>query len=572
MSLIRAITLPLNSDGYVRVPLLMGDVYVSSKGNLRSTKVLELTKNDKGEELVKLNWFSGNKWYPVALLVLFAWKPVTLPVQLWAKLSYLRVTDPTLDTTDNLVWKFPIKLSTMFDPDFYHIPSYSRYAISSDGVIIDTVTRKEIKWYLTRGYYYAHCKRDVDGFSVLSRHRAIVLTHQDYPANIDALQVNHIDGIPGSDDNSNLELLTSKENSKHGALLASRVDYDGSEMSMVEFSKVVGISLPALREQFDELTGTLHIPNVGKIVTRRVKRGMKAVKNIKVNVLNVETMEEVTFDTLAAVARTLGISVVTCRSQLDKGSDYIYETTESSNFKYYRIRYASDKPFDKTQKGTQVVTRVVGNPIEVMDINTGVVKQFPSAVDAAVALGVSKDAIYLRLSSEIPEQGTPEGYRYRYKTTGTPWIEYTPLELAKHKQQLSGMLPLLVKHYPDGRVVEYPTLSLAAADLNLSTATVFKAKNSMNLIKTKSGYLVIKTTLDQRDWPVIEDLEAHYLKTQKVLKPVIKEDIDTGTITEYTSGKECAVANGLPLSTMCYYLKSPDVIRKGNVRYRFKKL
>lgn len=572
MSLIKAITLPLNSDGYIRVPLLMGNVHVSATGDIKSTRVLELTKNDKGETIVKLDWFNGNRWYPVALLVLFAWKPVTIPVQLWGKLSYLRVKHPTEDAADNLIWKFPIKLSTIFDPDFYHIPAYSRYAISSDGVIIDTISRKQIKWYLTRGYYYAHCKCDVGGFTVLARHRAIVLTHQDYPVNIDDLHVNHIDGIPGNDGNDNLEAISAKENSKHSALLKSLISYEGMELSAVDFSKRVGMSLVELREQFDVITGELYIPTLGRLTARRPKQKLTVGSKDGVVVLNVEDDKEHIFKTRSAAAAALGISSITCGSQLKRGSSAIYETKDNTLCKYYRIRYESDAPFDKSKDQSAIVNRVIGHPIEVLEIKTGLVTEYPNSTAAASALGVSKDAIYLRLSSDIPEQGTPEGYRYRYKTINKDWIIYTNNELEQHKQKLLGLMPLLVRYYPDGRIVEYPSLTIAAADFNLSTATVFKSKNTLNLTKTAMGYVVFKNKFDQRDWPVIDDLEAHYLKSQKVLKPVIKEDVTTGTITEYNSGKECALANNLPTSTMSYYLNSPNIIRKGNVRYRFKEL
>lgn len=129
---------------------------------------------------------------------------------------------------DNLIWLFPeggLEVPTL--PGYYHIPSFTSYAINSKHRVLN-LFEGDVKLTSvgTNGYRDVGLRRD-DGVYVGSNlHRIFALTFIRYDEDINSLVVNHKDGNRDNNNLSNLELVTYSENTKHG--LAMKEGYRGS--------------------------------------------------------------------------------------------------------------------------------------------------------------------------------------------------------------------------------------------------------------------------------------------------------------------------------------------------------
>lgn len=100
-------------------------------------------------------------------------------------------------------------------PGYYHIPTKEDYVINCDGEIISLKKDLILKYGITKpnparnitGGYYTH--------PLGRRHRLLMMTFTEYDFHPKERWVNHIDGVPGNDDLSNLEWVTPAENILH---------------------------------------------------------------------------------------------------------------------------------------------------------------------------------------------------------------------------------------------------------------------------------------------------------------------------------------------------------------------
>lgn len=111
-----------------------------------------------------------------------------------------------------------------FYKGYFYIPGFSRYAINRQGDVLVIKTSRLKKWSksvgnvtknITGGYLVSHGRSDEGVRKGLTRHRALCLTFKHPGTNIGKLWVNHLNGIPGSDDLDNLEFCTPGQNVKH---------------------------------------------------------------------------------------------------------------------------------------------------------------------------------------------------------------------------------------------------------------------------------------------------------------------------------------------------------------------
>ena len=131
-------------------------------------------------------------------------------------------TNPNNLHPSNLGYRYTKPIPCEFEEGFYYIPFFNRYAINREGVVKNWVTGKTMAFYVTKpgmnkikgGYYFYSIKSDVHRTGV-GRHRLVALTFLRYPDNVDKLDVNHIDGVPGNDWLDNLEWATRARNIQH---------------------------------------------------------------------------------------------------------------------------------------------------------------------------------------------------------------------------------------------------------------------------------------------------------------------------------------------------------------------
>lgn len=200
--------LPLSGKKYL--------VELNGTISLSDGTVLKPRLSDSGKLTIELDWISGRADYEVGAIIAHTFKPTQLPFNLWHELGVLFADGNTQNFhPSNLVWKFPIGLGENTQGGFAFLPGFTRYLINRQGVVIDRFTNKAMKSYRCKGYVRFSLMPDIGPRAMLPRHRALCLTFKDYPAEVDSLYVNHLNGIKGFDALDNLEWATSSENRLH---------------------------------------------------------------------------------------------------------------------------------------------------------------------------------------------------------------------------------------------------------------------------------------------------------------------------------------------------------------------
>ena len=126
--------------------------------------------------------------------------------------------------TGNSIYYFKEPLESTKHPNYYYIPGFCTYGVNLNGDLINLRSGRLRKWSthtapsgssITGGYKVAPVINDLGRRVGISRHRVKMITFKHPKVDISKYIVNHIDGIPGNDDLSNLEWCTYSQNTKH---------------------------------------------------------------------------------------------------------------------------------------------------------------------------------------------------------------------------------------------------------------------------------------------------------------------------------------------------------------------
>lgn len=136
---------------------------------------------------------------------------------------------------------------------FKAIPGFSRYVISENGLLYDTLENRLVDYFFSEGVGYAKVSLKNDrGETVLSsRHRLLALTYIPQPVTDDPLIVNHRNGIKGDDRLSNLEWTTYQGNAWHAG--ASQLTTRCIPVLVYDFESGVETSYPSIVECANKL-------------------------------------------------------------------------------------------------------------------------------------------------------------------------------------------------------------------------------------------------------------------------------------------------------------------------------
>ena len=174
---------------------------------------------------VYINWLSDMRYVPIGVLIIVTYLEMYVSDDNWLDLLPLyKDGNPENICLENLTYRFSKPIESSYK-GYYHIPFYTGYVINRSGEIFSTFSKSIKTWAFTKpnltknskgGYAYTRLKANLDGKSkLLFRHRALGLSFLDYDHRIDKMVINHIDGIPGNDQLSNLQWCTHKENNAH---------------------------------------------------------------------------------------------------------------------------------------------------------------------------------------------------------------------------------------------------------------------------------------------------------------------------------------------------------------------
>lgn len=204
--------------GFIKPPLFPSNCFLNEDGCVvnKNMQPLSFVKNNDGKLMIEIDWKDGVKEYEVALLVAFTFKTPKIDVKFWDSLSvdYYDGNKENLHPS-NLVWRYPEALGSNIYNGFAFIPMFSRYMINREGVVFELRSMKMMTAHYNKGYYSYSLLPDIGPRTSLKRHRGICLAFTRYPVNVDDMQVNHKNGIPGDDRLDNLEWVNGSENRLH---------------------------------------------------------------------------------------------------------------------------------------------------------------------------------------------------------------------------------------------------------------------------------------------------------------------------------------------------------------------
>lgn len=164
----------------------------------------------------------------VRILTLVTFQGIKLPPIYWTNIEVL---ENGLPLPENYLLGLTGPIEAIDYPGFYIIPYYSDYVISKDGVLLRKSSGTIIQpSKAVTGYYTFRMTGDDNCTGNRLRHRILCMAFKRYRFDIENLDVNHIDGVPGNDQLDNLEWCTRSANMEHAYLLGLRDD-----------NKVVGV-------------------------------------------------------------------------------------------------------------------------------------------------------------------------------------------------------------------------------------------------------------------------------------------------------------------------------------------
>lgn len=293
------------------------------------------TKIQDNNGYVRITWINGDDSYELALLVLLALKKPSIHPDLLMHVKTIRPLkiDMGIDI-ENLDYVYKSTLEVPGYPGFYYVPSFSTYAVTKDGRVMNLETKKLKKFSKLMctengrrksGYYYLAMIDDYGKSVKVYRHRLMCLAFKDLPDGYAKLVVNHLDGEPGNDELDNLELTTHTANIQHA--------WDNDLIS---------------------------------------------VRPIEMR--NLDTSEYRIFNTVAKAVKITGFSYGTLRTRLKAAEDVYYDDG-------YQFRYKSDTPWKEPLEGS--IRRAKWEvAVTAYDVINNKVHQFPSVASMARTLNL----------------------------------------------------------------------------------------------------------------------------------------------------------------------------------------
>lgn len=219
------------SIGKVRVPYLLQEYFVNCEGLL----------SDKNGGTIPLDVFNKETRLDVKsveVLVAVTFHRFTWPPVYWRHLIVLKMID-SVSSPENYLLGIEAPVESLEYPGYFMIPYFGGYVISPEGRLLKRSFGSEIlssKGSL--GYFTYRMTDDSNKTLNRLRHRILCYAFKPYPANVEDLDVNHIDGIPGNDSLDNLEWVTRSSNMNHAYAHGLRNDNIEVEIRDVVTGKV----------------------------------------------------------------------------------------------------------------------------------------------------------------------------------------------------------------------------------------------------------------------------------------------------------------------------------------------
>lgn len=358
-------------NGYAAVLACGRRYYISATGDVRDKdgEPIPIRRNEDGEKVVFLDLWSGRKDYRVAILTALTFKPQHLPVECWNLLD-VGFIDGDIDNVHpgNLVWIYPEGgIECRATPGYNYIPGFTKYVINRDGLLFSLEQSFYPKVIQSNRYKQYSIKPDLGKTTRVGRHRLMALAWIKYPASVDKLDVNHLNGVRGDDRLDNLEWATRSRNCFHAYSTGLRKE------------------------------------------------------NCELLVKNVVTGEVKEYYSYEDCGRDLKLEGETIRLRVKAKNQPLYP-----GYLLFKLK-VDETPWREVVNPADELKRTgVATPILVRDIKTREVNEYASSSAASRSLGISAPTICWQLRKRSDETLRPHrGYLFKYADDERPWPEYS---------------------------------------------------------------------------------------------------------------------------------------------------
>ena len=442
------------------------------------------TFNELGEKIAWMYLWDGWRHYKVAEVIAHTFKPTFLPLKYWNEVTVMyRNGDLNNIHPENLVWKFPPGLGSIQRPGLAYIPMFSRYVISKSGEIFNAVTGRHITCCTNdRGYKLAFIRPDIGKSFTVGRHRLLALAWKEYPANVDHMHVDHVDGVPGHDTYANLDWVTARENQMRAMRLGLKVglcevlvkNLKTGEVSeyetLPECGKAYGICAAGVLYRLRNKARRIY---PGYLLFKRKddpapwrevsdEELAEFEKKITERVLarDIFTGDVYDYPDIGAAADELGIKYHALYHLLTKSDQPVLDNG-------MQIRMTSIHPEWRkiTDPKAELDVAKYGLAVLVRDIVTGEVTEYPSAAACSEAFGFCELTIAVRLRDN--KQSIFDGkYQFKRKVDPAPWKDPDTVKKAQ------AIIPVKIRDIFTGEVKQFDCLKEAEEFIGCSQSAL----------------------------------------------------------------------------------------------------
>lgn len=314
---------------------------------------------------------------------------------------------------------------------YYDIPGYNRYAISTNGTIINKATNLKLKGSVNpAGYHNYRLTNDEGNTKTWGRYRLLAYVFKHPEESIDDLVVNHIDGIKSNDSLENLEWTTQQGNIEHAGKFGLttkcipisvrdvNTGYITDYPSATACARELGLTKDAILYRiksgedriFPELKQYRITSDKPWVIPQNVKLALLKNGTLKKVILKDIVNDSVTmFDKIADVASFLNVSPTTVNEWLQKTNQPIVLSRYQIKFAWDETPWRIIEDLDREILISNRSRRVV----KVVKDDTNVVRIFNSALECAEAMNITPTALNHRLKSN-GSKVFKDGYTYCY--------------------------------------------------------------------------------------------------------------------------------------------------------------
>lgn len=548
------------SKSLIEFPFSKGFYYITVKGDVlrEDGDKLPVTLSKDSQPGVFAELWNGGGFYLIADLMAIVFKNVQLPTSHWKEVEGFYIDgDVNNRHASNIGYRFRTHpLPSEKYPNYFHVPFFTQYVMNKKGELIKGDLHITDTWRTTSpgimnpknirgGYKVRQLTNDIGVRTSIGRHRLMCLTFKPYPDNVDRLDVNHNNGVPGDDWVDNLDWMTRSRNLSHAyetglrtqnkhVLIRDVLTGEVSEhWSISEGARSLGLACDeALRFRLNARFGSVFQDGT-QVKLKDDKRDWVTPKDPKaavldaqerkgVKVLNCRTMEETEFESISMCERELDIPLGVVKTRLRLNRKGVHRG--------YQFKYLDDdSPWEPFTEDDVEGLGSIARPVKARHLKTGEERSFNSVKNC-----VFRQKIKGTLSSQLrggKQPVYPDGWQYAYANEEWRAVDDVDGAINAHNTLVRARNVLTGEEFTSDS-----QLGLAKL-LGVNSNAVGMAIKSQGH-KIHHGFQFAREA-DLKEWPTFSDLDIQCLRIGHPFNGIydLLENVETGEGHIFTSSQ-----------------------------------